>query len=178
MTFSFAILAAVTLGAAVAAMGMRNLVHCALALAVTLAGLAAVYLQLGAQFVGFAQILVYVGAVAILIVFAVLLTRGSEPEPGPVFSAQWMSGVLVALLVLGVMVYALAHSHAIPSRIPPEPPASVHQIGDALMQRFVLPLEVVGLLLTAALIGAVLIAMKAPEPKPQNRPESNNSPTH
>ena len=75
----FAIIAVLTLASAVAAMSLRNLVHCALALTVTFAGLAAFYLQLDAQFVGFAQILVYVGAVAILIVFAILLTRGSEP---------------------------------------------------------------------------------------------------
>ena len=81
MTITFAIIAAVTIAAAVAAMTLRNLVHCALALAVTFAGLAAVYLQLDAQFVGFAQILVYVGAVAILIVFAILLTRGGETPP-------------------------------------------------------------------------------------------------
>ena len=64
-----------TLASAVAAMSLRNLVHCALTLTVTFAGLAAFYLQLDAQFVGFAQILVYIGAVAILIVFAILLTR-------------------------------------------------------------------------------------------------------
>ena len=79
MTVPFAIIAFLTLASAVAAMSLRNLVHCALTLMVTFAGLAALYLQLGAQFVGFAQILVYLGAVAILIVFAILLTRASEP---------------------------------------------------------------------------------------------------
>jgi NADH-quinone oxidoreductase subunit J len=62
MTLSFAIIAALTIAGAVAAMSLRNLVHCALALTVAFAGLAAVYLQLGAQFVGFAQILVYIGS--------------------------------------------------------------------------------------------------------------------
>ena len=84
---AFAIIAVLTLASAVAAMSLRNLVHCALALTVTFAGLAAFYLQLDAQFVGFAQILVYVGAVAILIVFAILLTRGGEPPRQPIFSA-------------------------------------------------------------------------------------------
>ena len=79
MTWPFAIIAVLTLASAVAAMSLRNLVHCALMLMVTFAGLAAFYLQLDAQFVGFAQILIYIGAVAILIVFAILLTRGSEP---------------------------------------------------------------------------------------------------
>ena len=84
MTLTFDIIAGITVAAAVAAMGLRNLVHCALALTVALVGLALAYLQLDAQFVGLAQILVYVGAVAILIVFAILLTRGSEPASQPI----------------------------------------------------------------------------------------------
>ena len=73
----FTIFAILTVAGAVAAMSLRNIVHSVLALTVAFAGLAAVYLQLGAQFIGLAQILVYVGAVAILIVFAILLTRDS-----------------------------------------------------------------------------------------------------
>ena len=90
MTLPFAIIAVLTIAAAVAAMSLRNLVHCALAVVVTLAGLATLYLQLNAQFVGFAQILVYVGAVAILVVFAILLTRGGEAPEKSVFSASWL----------------------------------------------------------------------------------------
>src|SRR5881397_1651634 len=78
MPLPFIIAAVLTLAGAVAAMSLRNLVHCALCLIVTFAGLAALFLQLNAQFVGFAQILVYIGAVAILILFAILLTRSSE----------------------------------------------------------------------------------------------------
>ena len=88
MTWPFTILAVLTLASAVAAMSLRNLVHCALMLMVTFAGLAAFYLQLDAQFVGFAQILIYIGAVAILIVFAILLTRGSEPPRQSIFSGD------------------------------------------------------------------------------------------
>ncbi len=156
----FITIAIVTIAAAVAAMSLRNLVHCALAVAVAFAGLAAVFLQLDAQFVGFAQILVYVGAVAILIVFAVLLTRGGEPSQASVFSASWIWGVAVTVAVLGVLSWAITKSFVSQREMPPQPEATVKQIGNALMTRFVLPLEVVGLLLTAALIGAVIIAMK------------------
>jgi NADH:ubiquinone oxidoreductase subunit 6 (subunit J) len=162
MTLSFAIIAVVTIAAAVAAMSLRNLVHCALAVTVTLAGLAAVYLQLNAQFVGFAQILVYVGAVAILIVFAILLTRGSESSPQSIVSAGWLTGIATALAVLGVLTYAIAKSYVTKREAPAAVDVTVRQIGDALMNRFVLPLEVIGLLLTAALIGAVIIAMREP----------------
>src|SRR5512146_3283586 len=99
MTLTFALIAVVTIAAAVAALSLRNLVHCALSLTVAFAGLAAAYVQLGAQFVGFAQVLVYVGAVAILIVFAILLTRGSEPHPQPIFSSTWLVGAGVAVAV-------------------------------------------------------------------------------
>ncbi len=160
MNIVFAIIAVVTIAAGVAAMSLRNLVHCALALTVAFAGLAAAYLQLGAQFVGFTQVLVYVGAVAILIVFAILLTRGAEPPQQSVLSSGWLTGIVVAVVVLAVLVYAIAKSSVLQGAVPPQPEVTVHQIGEALMNKFVLPLEVVGLLLTAALIGAVIIAMK------------------
>jgi NADH-quinone oxidoreductase subunit J len=160
MTPSFVILAIITIGSAVAAMTLRNLVHCALALVGAFAGLAALYLQLDAQFVGFAQILVYVGAVAILIVFAILLTSGGEPSNRPVFSASWCIGAGVAVAVFGVLAWAIRSSHSVTGALPPGTQVSVRQIGDQLMTTYILPLEIVGLLLTAALIGAVIIAMK------------------
>ena len=156
----FAIIAMLTIAAAVAAISLRNLVHCALALVVTFLGLAATYLQLNAQFVGFAQILVYVGAVAILIVFAILLTRSSETPQQSIVSKGWLSGIAVAVAVLGVLVWAINHSAIMQPGIPEPTEVTVRQIGDALMTKYVLPLEVIGLLLTAAMIGAVIIAMR------------------
>ncbi len=160
MTLPFAIIAVLTIAAAVAAMTLRNLVHCALALTVAFAGLAAAFLQLDAQFVGFAQILVYVGAVAILIVFAVLLTRGGEAPEKSVFSSSWIWGALVAVAVFGTLAWAIKNSFASQREPREKVVATVKNIGDALMMNFVLPLEVIGLLLTAALIGAVIIAMR------------------
>jgi NADH-quinone oxidoreductase subunit J len=165
MPLPFAIIAVLTLASAVAAMSLRNLVHCALMLMVTFAGLAAAYLQLDAQFVGFAQILVYIGAVAILIVFAILLTRGSEPPRQSVFSATWVVGVGIAATVFGLLSGLILSSRMLTREIRPPPEATVHQIGEQLMGKFILPLEVVGLLLTAALIGAVIIAMHEREGK-------------
>jgi NADH:ubiquinone oxidoreductase subunit 6 (subunit J) len=160
MTWPFIIIAVLTLASAVAAMSLRNLVHCALALTLTFAGLAAFYLQLGAQFVGFAQILVYIGAVAILIVFAILLTRGDEPPRHSRFSTAGAAGVGIAVLVFGVLSGLILSSGVVRREIRPPTEVTVHQIGDQLMTRFILPLEVIGLLLTAALIGAAIIAMK------------------
>ena len=141
-------------------MSLRNLVHCALSLVVALAGLAALYLALGAQFVGFAQILVYVGAVAILIVFAVLLTRSDAMPNQAILAPGWFTGIVVSAVVFATLGWAALNSTGLPKEMPSAPVATVKNIGDLLMTRYVLPLEVIGLLLTAALIGAVIIAMK------------------
>jgi NADH:ubiquinone oxidoreductase subunit 6 (subunit J) len=160
MTISFLIIAVVTLAGAIAAVTLRNLVLCALALVGAFAGLAAAFLQLDAQFVGFAQVLIYIGAVAILVLFAVLLTRGGEPPQPQTFSWSWPWGLAVALAVLGMLGWAIAESVATRRQPAAQVEATTKQIGDALMTRFVLPLEVAGLLLTVALIGAVLVAMR------------------
>ncbi|HVJ08021.1 MAG TPA: NADH-quinone oxidoreductase subunit J [Acidisarcina sp.] len=159
MTLPFAIIAALTIAGAVAAMSLRNLVHCVLALTLAFAGLAGMFLLLGAQFVGFAQVLVYIGSVAILTVFAILLTRGAEPDAFPQLRSAWLPNMVIVAAVFGVLVWAVHASPLSRSALPPQPQVSVKQIGFALMDRFVLPLEVIGLLLTAALIGAVIIAM-------------------
>jgi len=165
MTFAFFAMAVLTIVAATAAMTLRNLIHCALAVALAFVGLAAAYLQLNAQFVGFAQILVYVGAVAILIVFAVLLTHGGEAPKGTIFSASALAGVAIAVAVFGALAWTIVHSTLNRNTIPAATDATVKQIGDTLMTRYVLPLEVIGLLLTAALIGAVIIARRDETPK-------------
>lgn len=160
MTTGFAIIAVLTIGSAIAAMSLRNLIHCSLALVATFAGLAAAYLSLQAQFVGFAQILVYIGAVSILVVFAILLTRSGDTPQESIFSRTWLAGIATVASVLCVLVWAIVRSGVVTRALPPNPDVTVHQIGDALMSKFVLPLEVVGLLLTASLIGAVIIAMQ------------------
>ena len=163
MTVAFLILAAITIAGTAAAMGLRNAVHCVLALTVGFAGVAAIYLQLGAQFVGFTQVMVYVGAVAILAVFAIMMTHSPLPAKPPVYSPFWLTGCVVAAAVFAVLARAILYSAATSQGLPPQPEASVQQIGDALMHQYVLPLEIMGLLLTAALIGAVVIAMDRKE---------------
>lgn len=167
MSFAFWIVAAITVIAGLSAMLLRNLVHCALCLSVTFAGLAMLFLELDAQFAGFAQILVYVGAVAILVVFAILLTRSSEaPKDGGIFSRTWLAGLAVAAAVFAVIAAAVLHSIAGLPNQTAAPNVTVLQIGQSLMTTYVLPLEVVALLLTSATIGAVIIAMhEKPEPK-------------
>jgi NADH-quinone oxidoreductase subunit J len=161
MTLPFLILAIMTLAGGVAAMTMRRLVHCALALVVSFAGLAALYLNLGAEFAGLAQLLVYVGAIAILIVFAILLTRGGEGEPEGAFSPAGIVGAVVALAVFAVLAWAVETSGVARAGVAAAAPQiTMREIGFALMQRYVLPLEVIALMLTAAMIGAVILALR------------------
>jgi NADH:ubiquinone oxidoreductase subunit 6 (subunit J) len=160
VTLPFFILSVLTIMGAAAALALRNLVHCVLALMLAFVGLAGLYLQLDAQFIGFAQILVYIGAVAILIVFAILLTRGTELHSQSIVSPSWGMSSVVSVAVFGVLAWTIRSSVATRHSIPPQPDVTVKQIGNALMSRFALPLEVIGLLLTAALVGAVTIAMQ------------------
>jgi NADH-quinone oxidoreductase subunit J len=121
------------------------------------------FLALDAQFAGFAQILVYVGAVAILIVFAILLTRNSETPKDGVYSKNWFVGLVIAAGVFAVLGWAVLGSLRVLPHETAVPAVTVLDIGNALMGRYVLPLEIVALLLTAALIGAVIVAMHEKE---------------
>jgi NADH-quinone oxidoreductase subunit J len=167
MSFVFYVIAALSVAGALAAVLLKNTVHCALALTVAFAGLALLFLELDAQFAGFAQILIYIGAVAILVVFAILLTRGSETPKDTVFSGKPLVGLVVAAGVFAILGWAVLHSSTVLPGAGGAPPAkpnvTVMDIGNALMGRYVLPLEIVALLLTAALIGAVIVAMHEKE---------------
>ncbi len=160
MSLVFFILAAVTLAGAAGAMSLRRPVHCALSLVLSLVGLAGLFLRLGAQFVGFAQVLVYVGAVAILVVFAILLTNNAEIiGRSSTVSSGWLAGLGIAVAVFVSLAAAMARSSALNRPASPPPTASVRDLGTRLMGEYILPLEVLGLLLTATMIGAVVIAL-------------------
>jgi NADH:ubiquinone oxidoreductase subunit 6 (subunit J) len=163
MGIAFYLISALTVIGGLAAVLLKNTVHCALALTLAFLGLALLFLQLDAQFAGFAQILVYIGAVAILVVFAILLTRGSETPKDGVFSKTWLAGLAIAAAVFAVLGWAILGAAPWLSRSTPAPTVTVNQIGVALMGRYVLPLEIVAVLLTAALVGAVIVAMHEKE---------------
>jgi NADH-quinone oxidoreductase subunit J len=161
---AFLLTSALTVAGAVAAAVLKNLVHCALSLTVTFAGLALLYLELGAQFAGFSQILVYIGAVAILVVFAILLTRGAGVPEYRNFSSNWFLGLAIAAAVFALLAWAVTKSLPASEAVT-APAINVQSIGVALMSTYVLPLEIVAVLLTVALIGAVIVAM--PESREQ-----------
>ena len=167
MNFAFYLISGLAVAGALAAVLLKNTVHCALALTVAFAGIAMLFLKLGAQFAGFAQILVYIGAVAILVVFAILLTRGSETPKDGVYSKFPLTGLAIAAAIFAVLGWAVLNSASVlpgaEGSSATTPTVTVMDIGNALMSRYVLPLEIVALLLTAALIGAVIVAMHEKE---------------
>ena len=116
MGITFYLISALTVCGGLAAVLLKNLVHCALAVTVAFAGLALLFLQLDAQFAGFAQILVYIGAVAILVVFAILLTRGSDTPKDGVFSQTWLAGLVIAAAVFAVLGWAVLAERAVRCR--------------------------------------------------------------
>jgi len=153
---AFILITILMLAAALAAATLRKLMHAALSFAVALVGLAAFFFLLGAEFVGLVQIFVYIGAVAVLIVFTILLTRRDvEKDRG----SNW-GGVAVAIAVFAGLMWAILKAPSLSIVAPQIPALSVKTIGEMLMTNYVWPLQCVGLLLTAALIGALVLVME------------------
>ena len=155
-TVAFFAIAILTLAAALAAACFSKLIHAALCLALTFVGIAAFFFLLGAEFVGLAQVFIYVGAVAVLIVFTILLTRRESFSP---VHFKW-SGVIVALAVFAGLMWSILKTSSLAGAAPQIQPLTVKQIGESLMTAYVWPLQCVGLLLTGALIGAVVLVME------------------
>jgi len=155
-TPAFILIAVITLAGALAAATLRKLIHAALSLVIAFVGVAASFFMLGAEFVGLVQVFVYVGAVAVLIVFTILLTRREVTgEPG----INW-GGAIVALAVFSGLLWAILKTSSLAIPAPQIEPLTVKRVGEALMTNYVWPLQCVGLVLTAALIGALLLVME------------------
>jgi NADH-quinone oxidoreductase subunit J len=153
---AFFVIAILMLAGALAAATLQKLMHAALSLVIAFVGLAAFFFLLGAEFVGLVLVFVYVGAVAVLIVFTILLTRREQEKTG---GFNW-GGVVVAIAVFGGLVWAILRTPALAIAAVPIEPLTVKRIGEALMTDYVWPLQCVGLLLTAALIGALILVME------------------
>src|SRR5256714_14446071 len=152
----FLAIAIIILAGALAAATLPKLIHAALSLVIVFVGIAAYFFLLGAEFVGLVQIFVYIGAVAVLIVFTILLTRD---DLGKVRSFNW-GGVIVAIAVFAGLVWAISKTKSLTLALPQIEPVTVQRIGELLMTNYVWPLQCVGVLLTAALIGALILVME------------------
>lgn len=140
----------------------RNLVHAALWLVVTLFGVAILFGILQASFLALVQVVVYIGAIAILFIFAVMLTRREMRDQGPQINRNWWISAIISLATFSGLIFMLVNWVGFSSK-----PASIPSTSDSLVDlgralvsqnAFVLPFEVASILLLAALVGAVYIA--------------------
>lgn len=158
----FLVVALYTLISAVMVVTTRNLVHAALWLVSTLFGVAVVYALLNANFIAVVQVVVYIGAIAILFIFAVMLTRKDMRDSGPQLNKNWWAGAMVAVLTFAGLAFLFSGWSGF-SKTAAELPAgfdAISLLGEALVSptAYVLPFEVASVLLLAALVGAVYVA--------------------
>ena len=168
--FVFLALAGVMLGSALLVVLGRDIIRSALWLILSFAGLAGIYGLLGNGFMAITQVLVYMGAIAVLILFAVMITQSKRGPAKLVFQRQWWAGALAALVLVGLLTmtimltdFPLAGSEAIP--------VDARDIALNLFEDYLFAFEALGVLLLAAVIGALYLARRD-----EDMPETNIAP--
>jgi NADH:ubiquinone oxidoreductase subunit 6 (subunit J) len=161
MELAFWTIAAITVIGALLAMTLRNLLYCILSLVAFFIGIAAFFFFLQAEFIAAVQILIYVGAVAVLVLFAIMLTRNiTGMETIQQLGGTWWASASLALLVAMMLGWAVLSEAKYPTFAAPDVESSAKAIGETMMNNWVVPLELVAVLLTVAMIGAIVIAME------------------
>jgi NADH-quinone oxidoreductase subunit J len=155
----FWILAAGMILAAIGVVRSQNVVHAALYLVVVLGGGAAQFILLAAEFVAWVQVLIYIGAVIILFLFGIMLTRAPMGGDSDLDNDQRWPAAVVSLFLLGVLATLLVDAFS-DQKIHLTSPTKTEQVADAIFKTYVVPFEVVSILLLAALVGAVVIARR------------------
>jgi NADH-quinone oxidoreductase subunit J len=156
----YAISAVVVLGA-LGVVRAANIFHAGLSLALTFGAVAAVYGMLDAHFIAVVQVLIYVGAIAVILKFAVMLTQHiGQREPGPPFARQLSTLIGVAIFAALVLIALYSQTWPLAQWDPVTSYLTVKQIGRLFLTTYVVPFEMVGVLLLMALIGAVMVASK------------------
>lgn len=158
-----------SLVAGICAISFRNIVHCALFAVAFFFGIACLFFTLRAEFLGAVQIIVYIGAIAILILFAIMLTRDvtGEVASGMIHAGAITGGVVAVAVSVSIILSLFRESmlrggQSLVERTAETPVVTIKTLGEALMTPYVVPFEVVSILLTAALVGAIVLAL---EPK-------------
>lgn len=155
----FGVLAAIMGVAAIRVVTTQNVVHAALYLVVVLGGVAGIFILLAAEFAAVTQVLVYIGAIVVLFLFGLMLTRAPIGRTSDLDNGQKAISAVVALMVFGVLVWsqldAFGRGVIEPGRV-----QTSGQVGDSIFTQYLIPFEIISVLLLAALVGAVVIARK------------------
>jgi NADH:ubiquinone oxidoreductase subunit 6 (subunit J) len=156
----FWILAAVMLGASLLVVTMRDIIRCGLAMMVSFGALAGIYVVLGAPLIAAAQVIVYIGAISVLILFAIMLTQTKAAPSRLVFQTQAVPAAISAIVI--AVVIALAIGATDWGEVPERLRVATDALSQVLFNDFVLPFEIVSVLLLAAVIGGVFLAKREP----------------
>jgi NADH-quinone oxidoreductase subunit J len=164
---AFGLLAAASVLAALKVVTTQNVVHAALYLVVVLSSIAAIFVLLAAEFVAITQILVYVGAIVVLFLFGIMLTRAQLGKTSDLDNNQRPAAAITALFLMGVLTFALVDAfddEELPELGGTAASVAVEQgtrpVGDAIFSTYLVPFEVVSVLLLAALVGAIVLARR------------------
>ena len=155
----FGIIAFVMVFAALCVVTTKNVVHAALWLVVVLGGVAAQYILAAAEFVAVSQVLVYVGAVMVLFLFGIMLTRAQIGRDVNLNNSSWALGIPVALIMLGGLAWVIVDDFE-DTVVPDAPPNSSQTLSDGFLGPYLVPFLAVSFVLLAAAIGAIVLARK------------------
>ena len=160
--FLFAVISSIVIASALWVVVSKNLIHAAVSLLVTLFGIAGLYIFLYADFIAATQIMVYVGGILVLIIFGVMLTNKIENATISSKTHNKIPGILFSGLLLLMQLYAIFNTSWLVNDNAPKD-NTIMDIGNLLLGKYLLPFEVVSILLLAALIGAAMLSRKKVE---------------
>ncbi len=156
----FYLIAAVAIVAALKMVTTQNVVHAALYLLVVLSAVAATYIVLGAEFAAATQVMVYIGAIMVLLLFGVMLTRARLGNDGDLdYDQKWIGG-LTAVSLFAVMGYSLWEAFGDDQLRRDMVPQRTGEVANSIFSQYIVPFEALSMLLLAALIGAVVVARR------------------
>ena len=156
--FFFLLFSLMTLLSGFRVVTTRNMFHAALYLVMSLFGVALLFVLLDAGFLAAVQLIVYIGAIAVLIIFAVMLTRGMMQPKGPQLNTQAGLAAVVSAAMLFILIRVLPNFNYPVAAGMDVPADSIVRLGNSFVNEFVLPFELASVLLLAAMIGAIYIA--------------------
>ena len=155
------------IGGGLAVVTLRNVIHSAIAMMVCFGSLAGMYALLGAPIVAAAQVLIYLGAISVLILFAIMLTQAGDANLPAPFHQQLPFAILTAVAMVGLVGWAILQTDW-PTAGSAVVAAAVDSIATAVFTTYALPFEIISLLLLAAIIGAIFLARRPEEDERAN----------